>query len=113
MRTIRAFGQQRSCSTAQLANYAARLVNSAVDQMRCAFGQLRSYSARLRSYSARLVNCCAVGQLPRVWTTLSSAQRDWPNAQIGQTRLTESRVHIECGPVRPCGTVPFAVTGDA
>jgi len=81
MRTIRAFGQQRSCSTAQLANYAARLVNSAVDQMRCAFGQLRSYSARL-------VNCCAVGQLPRVWTTLSSAQRDWPNAQIGQTRLT-------------------------
>ena len=67
--------------TAQLANYAARLVNSAVDQMRCAFGQLRSYSARL-------VNCCAVGQLPRVWTTLSSAQRDWPNAQIGQTRLT-------------------------
>jgi len=81
MRTIRAFGQQRSCSTAQLANYAARLVNSAVDQMRCTFGQLRSYSARL-------VNCCAVGQLPRVWTTLSSAQRYWPNAQIGQTRLT-------------------------
>ena len=28
--------------------------------------------------------------MPRVWKTLSSAQRDWPNAQIGQMRLTLS-----------------------
>ena len=56
-------------------------LRSAVDKLRCAFGQLRSYCARL-------VNCCAVGQMPRVWTTLSLAQRDWPNAQIGQMRLT-------------------------
>ena len=75
MRTIRAFGQQRSCSTAQLANYAAPLVNSAVE---------RSWPNALRIWpTAQLYY--AVGQLLRSWST--AARLD--NFVIGAARLAK------------------------
>ena len=69
-----------------------------IDQMRSAFGQTRCAIGQMR---AHLVNCArvwpnarAIYQTLRIWsnaarlTNWSNAMRIWPNAQIGQMRLT-------------------------